>query len=305
MLKRLGFVAATLTFALVAGGGAAAAAPASTADRDAVRSGGDRTAITAVAHRGASAYAPENTLAAIEEADARGARTVEVDVQRTKDGHLVLMHDTTLTRTTNVTSVYPGRASYRVADFTLAEIRRLDAGSWFDRAYRRERVPTLQEGLDTLRRHRLNLMLELKSPELYPGIEAQVADTFRRNPRWLVPAAQGREPRLIIQSFNWESARISHDLLPDVPHGLLGVVPRDQIPAYADWADQINPSHTRIDAGYVDAVHAEGLQVFVYTVNEPAAMRTAIANGVDGIISDYPDVLLKVIAEETAARGAA
>ncbi|MFC7329026.1 glycerophosphodiester phosphodiesterase [Marinactinospora rubrisoli] len=304
MLKRLGFVVATLAFTLVAGGGPVTAAPASATDRDAVRSAGAHSAVTAVAHRGASAYAPENTLAAIEEAADRGARTVEVDVQRTKDGHLVLMHDTTLTRTTNVASVYPGRASYRVDDFTLAEIRRLDAGSWFDPEFRGERVPTLQEGLDTLRANRLNLMLELKSPELYPGIEQQVADTFKRNPRWLVPAAPGRDPRLIIQSFNWESARTSHDLLPDVPHGLLGVVPRDEIAGYAEWADQINPSHTRIDASYVEAVHDAGMETFVYTVNEQAAMRAALDKGVDGIISDYPDVLLKVIAEHTARSAA-
>jgi glycerophosphoryl diester phosphodiesterase len=86
---------------------------------------------TTVAHRGASAYAPENTLAAVDKADALGIEWVENDVQRTKDGELVIMHDTTLDRTTNVEKVFPRRSPWKVSDFTAAEIRKLDAVSWF------------------------------------------------------------------------------------------------------------------------------------------------------------------------------
>ncbi|GAA3735886.1 glycerophosphoryl diester phosphodiesterase [Spinactinospora alkalitolerans] len=300
MFRRLGFIAITATCVAVSGAGVAAAAPGAGEAGDRAGSGGARPTVVDVAHRGASAYAPENTLAAIDEAEARGAGTVEVDVQRTKDGELVLVHDTDLVRTTDVESVFPDRESYAVADFTLAEIRRLDAGSWFDAAYAGEPVPTLQEGLDRLREHRLNLLLEVKSPELYPGIEEQIASTLKDNPWWLAPARPHRAHRLVIQSFDWDSVETSHRILPRIPHGLLGVVPEDEIADYAEWADQINPSHTRIDADYVDAVHDAGLETYVYTVNEPADMRAAIAKGVDGIISDYPDVLRKVIAEETA-----
>ncbi|GAA3725627.1 hydrolase [Salinactinospora qingdaonensis] len=253
-----------------------------------------------VAHRGASAYAPENTLAAIDEAQARGATAVEVDVQRTRDGQLVLIHDTTLARTTDVEEVFPDRAPYNVGDFTLTEIRRLDAGAWFDAGYAGERVPTLQQGLDRLRGHGLNLLLEVKSPQLYDGIETDIAEVLWRNRWWLTPAGQGYPPRLTVQSFDWAAMELSHSLLPDVPHGLLGKVPAAEIPTYARWADQINPSHTDIDAGYVEAVHAAGMRTFVYTVNDPADMRTAIDRGVDGIISDRPDVARKII-EELAA----
>jgi glycerophosphoryl diester phosphodiesterase len=254
-----------------------------------------------VAHRGGSGYAPENTLAAIDAAHARNASVVELDVQRTEDGELVIMHDTTLARTTDVEQVFPGRAPYDVADFTLAEIRRLDAGSWFDTAYAGEPVPTLQEALDRLDRREVGLLLEVKSPVLYPGIEADISQTMARNPDWTASGARGERPRFTVQSFDWESVERSHRLMPDVPHGLLGVVPEDRIADYAEWADQINPNHTRIDADYVRAVHDAGLEVYTYTVNEPDDMRAAIAKGVDGLISDFPDVARRVIAEETGA----
>ncbi|WP_084468870.1 glycerophosphodiester phosphodiesterase [Nocardiopsis trehalosi] len=298
MLHRLG-VAAVLT-ALALAGPAPVTADTDTPAPDAP--GRPRTApVVDVAHRGGSGYAPENTLAAIDAAHARNASVVELDVQRTEDGELVIMHDTTLARTTDVEQVFPGRAPYDVADFTLAEIRRLDAGSWFDTAYAGEPVPTLQEALDRLDRREVGLLLEVKSPVLYPGIEADISQTMARNPDWTASGARGERPRFAVQSFDWESVERSHRLMPDVPHGLLGVVPEDRIADYAEWADQINPNHTRIDADYVRAVHDAGLEVYTYTVNEPDDMRAAIAKGVDGLISDFPDVARRVIAEETGA----
>ncbi|WP_281259550.1 glycerophosphodiester phosphodiesterase family protein, partial [Streptomyces glaucescens] len=88
-----------------------------------------------IAHRGASAYAPENTLAAVDKAAELGIEWVENDVQRTKDGELVVIHDDSLRRTTDVETVFPDRAPWQVRDFTAAEIARLDAGSWFGPAY--------------------------------------------------------------------------------------------------------------------------------------------------------------------------
>lgn len=116
--------AAATTTALL--GAAVVVLPASTAH---AAPDTDRTQV--IAHRGASAYAPENTLAAIDKADDLGFRWVENDVQRTKDGQLVVIHDDSLTRTTDVEEVFPGRAPWKVKDFTAAEIAQLDAGSWF------------------------------------------------------------------------------------------------------------------------------------------------------------------------------
>lgn len=280
--RRLGVLAACVALA----GSAVLTAP--------IASAAPHQDVLDIAHRGASAYAPENTLAAVEKAAALDATVVEFDVQRTADGELIVMHDTDLVRTTDAEVIFPDRDSYAVADFTMAEVDRLDAGSWFDTAFTGEPVPTLSETLEEMQELKVGLLLEVKSPDLYPGIEKQIVTELRRNPYWLRPS----QARLAIQSFDWESMRRSQRLLPRIPHGLLGRVAEAEIPAYAQWADQINPSYTTIDAAYVRAVHDAGMEVHVYTVNNADDMRAQIDKGVDGIISNYPDVLRGVIAEQ-------
>lgn len=307
---RLGLDAALLTGVLATGvpaagaaAGTAAAAPDQeprvdvSTERTSAHAGIPRPKVTDVAHRGASAYAPENTLAAIDAAAQRGASMVEFDVQRSSDGALVLLHDVTLARTTDVEEVFPDRAAAPVAEFTLEELRRLDAGSWFDDAYAGEPIPTLPEALDRIRSRDLGLLLEIKDPERHEGIEADISGVFRREPWWLVPARANRPHRLVIQSFDWEALERSHRLLPWIPHGLIGRVDEGEIAGYAKWADQINPNYQTIDAAYVDLVRDAGMEVFVYTVNDPGDMPGQIAKGVDGIISDYPDVLVKAITD--------
>lgn len=252
--------------------------------------------LIAVAHRGASGYAPENTLAAIDEAYRLGAETVEVDVQLTSDDRLVLMHDTRLDRTTDVAEVFPGRAPYDVADFTLAEIRRLDAGSSFDDEFAGEPVPVLGEALDRLQNYDMNLLLEVKEPALYPGIERQVAVELARRPHWTAPNAPDEPHRLVVQSFDWESTRASKGFLPSVPHALLGRVPEAEIDQYR-WAHMINPNHTTIDADYVSEVHDAGLEIMPYTINDPATMGQVLEMGVDGFITDFPDAGQRAIEE--------
>jgi glycerophosphoryl diester phosphodiesterase len=132
---------------------------------------------TLVAHRGASAYAPEHTVQAYTLAMEQGADFVEQDLAVTKDGVLVCIHDLTLERTTNVEEVFPDRAvnvqsgpapgrHWLVNDFTLAEIKRLDAGSWFDAKFAGARIPTFQEAIDLVR-GKAGLFPELKDPEFY------------------------------------------------------------------------------------------------------------------------------------------
>lgn len=251
--------------------------------------------LIAVAHRGASGYAPENTLASFDAAGRLGARTVEFDVQRTSDDVLVLMHDTTLERTTDVEEVFPDRSPYRVADFTMAEIRRLDAGSWFDSSFEGEAVPTFEEALDRLEALDLNLFLELKEPKLYPGIEKEIAAELSGRDGWLGTAASRRPDRLVVQSFDWEVVRRSKELLPSVPHALLGRVPESQISQYT-WAQMINPNHTTIDKAYVKRVHDAGLTIMPYTINDRSRMDTVLGWGVDGFITDFPDVGQEAIA---------
>jgi glycerophosphoryl diester phosphodiesterase len=248
-----------------------------------------------IAHRGASAYAPENTLTAFRLAQAQQADMFELDVQETRDHELVLMHDTTLARTTNVEEVFPERAPWQIRDFTLAEIRMLDAGSWFDARFQGEAVPTLGDALRAMRGSGLGLLLEIKAPELYPGVEQRVADALRREPYWLNTNRFHR--RLVVQAFNWNSMRLLHGILPWVPIGVLGTPAPEQLPRLAAFAAQINPNHRDLSADYVARIHAAGMDVFTWTAQDATVMRQAIAYGVDGVITDRPDVLRAILSE--------
>ena len=249
--------------------------------------------ITVTAHRGASAYAPENTLAAFAVGIEQRADWIESDVQATKDGELVLVHDTTLSRTTDVEQRFPGRSPWNVKDFTLAEIKTLDAGSWFSEEYAGEPVPTLKEMVEQVRPTRSGILMELKSPALYPGIEKKVAAEFDSFPGYIDSAVAAG--RLAVQSFDFGSMKTYKGIQPEVPVGLLGT------PAYADldsytWADQINPHFGSFDAGYVARVHALGMHIHSWTVNDAATMSAVLDRGVDGIITNNPDVLREVTA---------
>ncbi|MFZ4276498.1 glycerophosphodiester phosphodiesterase family protein [Streptomyces arboris] len=247
-----------------------------------------------VAHRGASGYAPENTLAAADAAKALGIEWVENDVHRTKDGVLVVLHDTDLKRTTNVEEVFPGRAPWAVKDFTAAEVAKLDAGSWFGKQFAGARVPTLTQFVNRLERNRQKLLLEIKSPATYPGIERDILRVLGKE-GWLDPSHV--RDRLVIQSFGADSVKRVHALRPDITTGFLGTPPVADLPSYAAFTDQINPSHTTIGAGYVAAVqrlkgpHGKRLRVNTWTVNDAANAAKVHAYGVDGIITNYPDVV--------------
>lgn len=278
-------VAATTTALL---GAAALLTPTSHARTDDI--GGHPEVI---AHRGASAYAPENTLPAIDKAAGLGFPWVENDVQRTRDGELVVIHDDSLARTTNVEDVFPGRAPWKVKDFTAAEIARLDAGSWFGPAYRGTRVPTLEKYMRRVEHNHQKLLLEIKNPELYPGIERQTLKLLG-NEGWLDHRHLGR---LIVQSFSADSLRVVHDLKPGITTGYLGTPSVGSLQRYAGFADLINPSYGSISTSYVATVHMfEGphgkpMGVFAWTVDDAATARNVARYGVDGLITNRPDVV--------------
>ncbi|MEV4220845.1 glycerophosphodiester phosphodiesterase family protein [Nonomuraea sp. NPDC049725] len=234
-----------------------------------------------VAHRGASAYAPENTLAAFRLAAELGADAFELDVRLTRDGQPVLMHDATLARTTDAERVFPGRAPWRVGDFTLEEIRELEAGSWAGRRFAGEPVPTLREALREMSGSGLGVLVEVKEPRLYRGIEARVAGELRRS--WRGP--------LVVQSFDHGSMRRFHDVMPEAAIGLLGAPPAAELDGLSEFADQVNPPYGGLTRDYVRLVQRHGMRVFAWTVDDAAAMRRLVGYGVDGIITNRPDVL--------------
>lgn len=249
------------------------------------------------AHRGASGQAPENTAAAFKLAIAQHADLIETDVQETKDGALVLIHDTALDRTTDVEQRYPGRAPWKVGDFTLAEIRTLDAGSWYAPKFAGERIPTLDEFLDLVH-DRIGVDLELKSPGLYPGIEQKVADTLGDHKGWV-----GKSPKehLVVSSFDWESLRAFHKLLRDVPvSAITSQVPdTDELTDLARWADSCAADFHHLDRGTADRVRDAGLGLIAWTVDKPEHMRQMFAWGATAIATDRPQVALRLLRQRS------
>ena len=270
--------------------GLAVAAPAAHAASSRAAAAGGPPVV--VAHRNGAAYAPENTLAAVRAAALLGAGWLETDVQRTKDHRLVLMHDPTLRRTTNVESRYPGHKPWRVGDLTLRQTERLDAGGWFAPRFRGERVPTLRRYLRMLDRTGQGVLLEIKSPELYPGMVRQIAGELRRD-GWLDGA---HRDRLVVQSFDAGAVRAFHELEPKVTTAVIGAPRGRELAADARFADVISPKFTHVTKKYAAAVHrtraAHGhrMRLYVWTIDDRATARRVTRDGADGIISDKPDL---------------
>jgi glycerophosphoryl diester phosphodiesterase len=248
-----------------------------------------------VAHRGASGLAPENTLVAIEEAARQGADFVEVDVDLTSDGVPVLFHDRTLIRTTNVAEVYPERAEAPVSAFTLAELRKLDAGSWFDDRYAGVRIATLDEALAVLREHGLGLWAELKSPVPNPELVRATVEVLRRAPGdWL-----GDQARLTVTSFNFDVlAHVVEEVGPDVTVGAIAErVPDDAtLGELARWVDFFIPNHRKLRPGDIVRMRAAGLRTAFWTPNDPVSVAALLAQGADGLIQNYPAVVTALLA---------
>ncbi|WP_088052765.1 glycerophosphodiester phosphodiesterase [Virgibacillus dakarensis] len=248
-----------------------------------------------VAHRGASGQAPENTLAAFDKAIEFNADYFELDVQMTKDGKLILMHDTTVDRTTDGTGA--------IKDLTFEEIRRLDAGSWFDQSFAGETVPTLGEALDRYK-GKIGILIELKNPELYPGIEQKVADELLKRNMGTTDNSD-----IIVQSFNWESIKQFHEILPSVSTGVLisnaqtieGKITNEQLTSFQTYADYANPNKGLLDQDTVDRIHQHKLKTWPYTVTDREWAVRLTEWGVDGIITDYP-ILINMPASATTIK---
>lgn len=252
-----------------------------------------QTQVTIVGHRGASGHAPENTIAAIDEAVRQGADFVEVDVQLTKDGEPVLVHDGTLARTTNAANVFPDADPWRVSDHTLEEIRRLDAGSWFDPVFTGQRVPTLREALDAMR-GRIGLWLELKRPRPNDGLEKAVAEVLRGTPGgWLT------EPRrCVATSFdNAALTRFAEEIEYAVPFGQLGsTVPDDvALRELAGWVTYYIPDCRAVASGDLVRIRAAGLASAFWTPNDPVTVTTLVAQGAAALIGNYPALVDDVL----------
>lgn len=251
-----------------------------------------------IAHRGASAYAPEHTIAAYDLAFDMGADYLEQDLQMTRDGVLVTLHDDTLNRTARGPS---GICRGPVIARTLEEIRACNAGEWFNQshpalarpAFAQESIPTLDE-VFTRFAGRARFYIETKNPEEAPGMEEALVSLLERHA--LRDRTLDGLPAVVVQSFSAASLRKVRQLAPTLPLVLLfgRMSParlRARIPSVAGEVDGIGPSRTSVDAAVVSAAHDIGLAVHPYTVNQEVEMRRLLDLGVDGMFSDVPDRL--------------
>ena len=241
----------------------------------------------AIAHRGASGYAPENTFAAFRKAIAMGATFIETDLQLSRDSHFLAIHDATVNRTTN------GQGA--VHDLTLAELRRLDAGSWFGSEFAGERLPTLEEILEFAKKHDVVFYLELKPYGSWGGEHALIS-ALRES---------GGIARTVVISFDPAILASIRQLEPTLMTALLyeGQVNDPLEKSIEIGARQIAARGDLVTPRLLKGARSRDLQVVCWTVNHPAHMRLLAEAGVDGIMSDYPDRLLEVTKRKEGGAG--
>lgn len=281
-----------------------------------------------IAHRGASYLAPESTLPAYLMARELGADYLEIDLQRTKDGTLVVVHDDDLSRTTDVADVFPGREKDTVDTFTFAELAQLDAGTWFNRAFP-DRARGSFKGLRILRMdeviavaesgsRRSGLYIETKAASRFPGIEEQLVSVLKKR-GWIEDGNTTPSGRAIFQSFEPRSLLRLKALAPHVPRLLL----LDEIMVDREGFDAVMKTASEVGSGvgtwgvrwafspnwsvaaaprrylttwpwHTGRAHRAGLFVHPWTINEWWEMWMVTLSGADGFFTDRVDVALSV-----------
>lgn len=234
-----------------------------------------------IAHRGASAYAPENTLAAFKKAIELGADGIELDVHLSKDGEVVVIHDYSVDRTSN------GKG--QVAELSLKELKALDFGNWFSGQYRNENIPLLEEVLELLKGWNGLLNIEIKHNRLEgcSQIEEKVLKLLH---------TYGFLDKVIISSFDHYSLIKIKEIEPSIR-----ICPLYTAALYKPWeyaaslnAFAIHPHYHTVTPDVVNQCHERGINVNVYTVDLPQHIKLMMDAGVDGIITNVPDVAIQI-----------
>lgn len=232
-------------------------------------------------HRGAKAYAPMNTIPAFELAYEQGAVGIELDVHRSKDGHPVIVHNFTIDETTN--------GEGNVTQKTLAELKALDAGSWFSDEFIGVQVPTLDEVFEAVGQ-KLLINVEIKSMDQETdGVEQIVADCIRRH---------AMSERVIVSSFNPYTLKRFRAIMPEVMMGFLYApnVPMDTTSIMEDYPHEArHPYHDMIDEAYMTWAKERNYYVNTWTVNDPDRAEDLQRLGVNVIVTDVPDIILDAL----------
>lgn len=244
-----------------------------------------------IAHRGASAYAPEHTIAAYKLGQQLKGDYIEIDLQMTKDGHLVAMHDETVNRTTN------GKGF--VKEHTLEEMKQLNVGSFFNEKYpnlakkefENAKVPKLKEIIEMFG-HNANYYIETKSPDEYPGMEEKLLEIIKY---------YQISDKVIIQSFSEESLQKIHSLHANIPLVQLLSYQKSvqlnelEIEKYKTYCIGLGMNYKYIDSAYVKKIKKHGLEVHPFTVDNEKDMKKLLSWGVDGMFTNYPDRLHSIL----------
>ncbi|PEN32549.1 glycerophosphodiester phosphodiesterase [Bacillus toyonensis] len=244
-----------------------------------------------IAHRGASAYAPEHTIAAYKLGQQLKGDYIEIDLQMTKDGHLVAMHDETVNRTTNGKGL--------VKEHTLEEMKQLNVGSFFNEKYpnlakkefENAKVPKLKEIIEMFG-HNANYYIETKSPDEYPGMEEKLLEIIKY---------YQISDKVIIQSFSEESLQKIHSLHANIPLVQLLSYQKSvqlnelEIEKYKTYCIGLGVNYKYIDSAYVKKIKKHGLEVHPFTVDNEKDMKKLLSWGVDGMFTNYPDRLHSIL----------
>lgn len=256
------------------------------------------TACLNIAHRGARAHAPENTLEAFDLAVKSGADMIELDVHLSADGHVVVHHDDDLLRCTDAKERFPGRGSYFISDLSLAELRELDAGKWYTGSPSEARVPTLDEVLELAEHHQIFVNIELKLlPRMYRQLVFEVLECIKRT---------RVEHLTLISSFDHQALREVRALNERIATGVLSsarlidpveYLARLDADAYHPSCDAIglHAAGGALDTATIEALRTAHKQINVWTCNEPEPMMQLAAAGVTGIITDDPHLLFQAL----------
>lgn len=246
--------------------------------------------VIVMAHRGYSDVAPENTMSAFKKAYQIGADMVELDVHLSKDGQLIVMHDDTLDRTTN------GKG--KIGDKTLAELKTLDAGSHFSPAFKGEQIPTLDEVL-IYAKDKICVNIEIKAeavednPKPGMGIEQKVVQAVKK---------YGMEQHVIVSSFSSKALATVKGFDRQIPTGMLIVTDglfNQQLDSVGEvMADSVHEYNKFVSKSEIEKAHKVGIDENPWTEDDPHKMLELINRGVDGLITDRPDLALRVLAEK-------
>ena len=228
-----------------------------------------------IAHRGASSVAPENTLAAFQKAIDFGADYFELDVRASKDDSLMIFHDGSIDRTTN------GTGSFH--DFSYQQLRSYDAGSWFAQEFSGEKIPTLRESLQLALDNDIKVCVEIKDYDKTPQVIELIEE-------------MNAEKSVIIFCFDFDALVVSKKMNPKIPVCYLkGEIVEEDFQIIKSIGGEVAGSGSGGEADIIEKTHAEDLEFWRWTVNSVEDMKMLIDRGIDGIITNYPQELVKLV----------